>query len=64
MLMRANSDHLDHVHHRVAKGEYRVNSPRVAAAMLQRIGAIVLDREVSGVVDRGQVPVAGGRRQA
>jgi hypothetical protein len=36
----------------------------VAAAMLQRIGAIVLDREVSGAVDRGQVPVASGRRQA
>ena len=64
MLMRASIDHLDHVHRRVAKGEYRVSSTRVAAAMLQRIGAMVLDREVSGSADRGRVPLASGHRHA
>jgi hypothetical protein len=50
--MCAKSEHLGYVQQRVARGEYRVNSTRVAAAILQRIGAIALDREVSGVLDR------------
>lgn len=36
--MRANNEQLEYVHRLVARGEYRVNSERVAAAMLERIG--------------------------
>lgn len=50
--MRAHSAQFGYVRRRVAEGEYRVDSERVAAAMLQRIGAIVLDREISGERDR------------
>ena len=41
-----------YVQRRVAKGDYRVDSGRVAEAILQRIGAIVLDRQISGRSDR------------
>lgn len=62
--MRAKSAQFGYIQRRVAKGEYRVDATRVAAAILQRIGAIVLDREVSGEADRDQPPAASDRREA
>jgi hypothetical protein len=61
--MRANSTHIGYVQRRVAKGDYRVDPARVAEAMLQRIGAIVLDREISDRDDRAHAQ-AGTHRQA
>lgn len=62
--MRENSAQLGYVQKRVARGEYRVNSTRVAEAMLQRIGALVLDREISGRSDRARQAEANARREA
>lgn len=62
--MRAKSEQLGYVQRRVAKGEYRVDAKRVAAAMLERIGAIALDREVSGRSDHGREAHAADRRDA
>ncbi len=52
--MRANQEQFGYIQKRVARGEYRVNSSRVAAAMLQRIGAIVLERDINGQDDRAR----------
>ena len=62
--MRANSAQFGYVQRRVARGEYRVDSDRVAAAMLQRIGAIALDREISGERDRTHRSAALDRQAA
>ena len=62
--MRVHSEQLEYVHRQVARGEYRVNSERVAAAMLQRIGANVLDRELITVpdADRARPPALSALR--
>ena len=44
--MRANDEQLEYVRDTVTRGEYRVDSQRVAAAMLERIGVRVPDREM------------------
>lgn len=64
--MCINSEQLEYVHQQVARGEYRVNSERVAAAMLQRIGANVLDRELITVpkADRARPPAWNALRGA
>jgi len=62
--MRAKSAQFGYVQRRIAKGEYRVNSQRVAAAMLQQIGAIALDREISGEGDRAHRRAASVRHAA
>lgn len=62
--MRANSIKFGYVQRRVARGEYRVDAALVAAAMLQRIGAIALDREISGRGDRAPVLEATHRQAA
>lgn len=38
--MCASAEQIGYFQQRVARGEYKVNSQRVAAAMLQRIGAL------------------------
>ena len=64
-IMRATSEqHIGVVQRRVAKGEYRVDSGRVAAAMLQKIGAIVLGREISSEADHVRSPAASDRPEA
>lgn len=44
--MRAESEQLEYVRETVTRGEYRVDSQRVAEAMLERIGVRIPDREV------------------
>lgn len=53
--MRANNEQLESVQRRVARGEYRVNSQRVAMAMLQRIGATVSEQELVSEREGGRV---------
>ncbi len=51
--MCATADQIGYFQRTVARGEYKVDSERVAAAMLQRIGALALaDRDVSARGDR------------
>lgn len=45
--MCASAEQIGYFQQRVARGEYKVNAQRVAAAMLQRIGAVALDRELN-----------------
>jgi hypothetical protein len=53
--MCANAEQIGYFQQRVARGEYKVNSQRVAAAMLQRIGAMaLLDRDLNVGDDRGR----------
>jgi hypothetical protein len=40
-------EQLGSVRRQVAQGEYRVNSERVATAMLEKLGALVIGRELS-----------------
>lgn len=49
--MRANDEQLEYVQQRVAHGEYRVDSQKVAKAILARIGAT--DDEREAFIDRG-----------
>lgn len=49
-----NHEQLEYVQKRIASGQYRVNSQRVASAMLERIGALALDREVSALAGGGR----------
>jgi len=64
-IMRATSEqHIGVVQRRVAKGEYRVDSGRVAAAMLQKIGAIVLGREISSEAGHNRSSAENGRPEA
>jgi hypothetical protein len=56
--MRATSEQLGYVKQRVATGDYRVDARRVAAAILQRIGAATLDRQINAVGDRNHRPEA------
>ena len=60
----ARAAQLGYVQRLVAQGDYRVDAKRVAAAMLQRIGATVLDREINGELDRARRLAADGRREA
>ena len=62
--MRAKSENLGYVQQRVTRGEYRVHAPQVAEAMLQRIGAIILDRELGGESDRDRASARSRRRAA
>ena len=57
-LMQLHTEQLQHVQRQVARGEYQVNPVRVAEAMLARIGANVLDRELVTVRegDRARPP--------
>ncbi len=61
--MRAYNGHYVSLQERIAIGEYRVDSARVAAAMLERIGALALDREISERADRSR-RAPGRARQA
>jgi len=65
MDMRATSEqHIGGVQRQVAKGEYRVDSNRVAAAMLQKIGAMVLCRELSSEAGRARSTAESDRPEA
>ena len=44
--MRATNEQLEYIQRRVAQGEYRVDSQKVAKAILARIGATHDEREV------------------
>lgn len=61
--MRAENRHYVSLQERVATGAYRVDSARVAAAMLERIGALALDRQISERADRSR-RATGRARQA
>lgn len=51
--MCASVDQIGYFQRTVARGEYKVDSQRVAAAMLQRIGALgLVDRDLSARGDR------------
>ena len=63
-LITTDHAQLAYVQSRVAKGEYRVNSMRVAEAILQRLGAIALHPEISGRSDRDRRRAKSDRRQA
>lgn len=52
--MRAETAQIGYLQQLIARGEYQVSSARIAAAMLQRIGAVTLDREISGPDDRAR----------
>ena len=56
--MQLQTEQLQLVQRQVANGEYKVNPVRVAEAMLARIGASVLDRELVtvGEDDRARPP--------
>ena len=45
--MCTSAEQIGYFQERVSRGEYKVNAQRVAAAMLQRIGAMTLDRELN-----------------
>lgn len=57
--MRANGEQLDYVRTKVARGEYRVDSQDVAAAMLDRIGALMVGREAVSHPEGGHDPIQG-----
>jgi hypothetical protein len=63
--MQLHTEQLQLVQRQVARGEYQVNPVRVAEAMLARIGASVLDRELVTVRedDRGRPPALNVLRQ-
>ena len=44
--MRTTSEQLESVQRRVSRGEYVVNSERVATAMLERFGATISHQEL------------------
>ena len=53
--MRVSNEKVESVQRQVASGEYRVDSERVARAMLERIGATVSNREVVSASEGGRV---------
>lgn len=57
-------EHLGHVRRRVAQGDYRVNPERVAAAMLEKIGAFVIGREIDQRAGHIRPTAVNGRRAA
>lgn len=59
--MSVRSEKLGLVRDRIARGEYRVDSLRVAEAMLQRIGAMALDREITSRDGHDRRPEPGDR---
>jgi hypothetical protein len=61
--MRTSTEHLGSVRRRVASGQYRVSSNRVASAMLEKIGARALDRELNLAGRRIQMPADASHRQ-
>lgn len=63
--MQLHTEQLQLVQRQVASGEYQVNPVRVAEAMLARIGASVLDRELVtvGEGDRARPPALNVLRQ-
>ena len=54
--MRANDEQLTNVQDRVSRGEYEVNSQRVAVAILERIGVIQNTNVRSREAGRGLLP--------
>lgn len=60
--MHTNAEQIGYFQQRVSRGEYKVNAHRVAAAMLQRIGAMTLDRELSVPDDRDRQAGRSDRR--
>ena len=63
-VMRAKSAQFGYLQRRVADGDYQIDAKRVAAAMLQRIGALVSDREISGEFDRAHRTAGAGPQGA
>lgn len=53
--MNANHEQLEYVQRRVARGEYEVNSDRVAAAMLERIGTTISNQQLVSRREGGRV---------
>lgn len=53
--MCVKDEQLEYVQRRVSRGEYRVSSQRVAAAMLERIGARVSEEEIVSESEGGRV---------
>jgi hypothetical protein len=62
--MEVTPEQLGHVRRRVAQGDYRVNSERVAAAMLEKIGAMVIGREIGRTSGRTHLTEVHDRRAA
>lgn len=62
--MNTTPEHLGHVRRRVAQGDYRINSERVAAAMLQKIGAFVIGRELESRAGHIRPTAVNGRQAA
>ena len=61
--MEANDEQLADVQRRVSRGEYEVNSQRVAVAILERIGVLQIG-DVSRRGGRGLMPELTGPREA
>lgn len=64
--MHATTKQVESVQRRVARGEYVVDSERVATAMLERVGATVSHREVVSEAegDRALMRALSGLRAA
>ena len=59
--MQINDEQLADVQRRVSRGEYEVNSQRVATAILERIGVLDVSRRRGG---HGLMPELTGPREA
>ena len=57
-------EQLGSVRRRIATGEYRVDSERVASAMLEKIGAMAIRRELSARAGHIRPVEVNGRRAA
>lgn len=63
--MHATTAQFGYVQQRVARGQYVVDSKTVAAAILERLGALAVNRELRlGAGDRARQPQASGHPQA
>jgi hypothetical protein len=60
--METTPEHLGYVQRRVAEGEYRISSQRVAQAMLEKIGAAVIGREIRPTHGQSQSLAANDHR--
>jgi hypothetical protein len=61
--METTPEHIGYVRRQVAEGDYRISSQRVAQAMLEKIGAAVIGREIRRKHDRTP-PTAGNGHPA
>jgi hypothetical protein len=62
--MRANDEQLASVQRKVSRGEYEVNSQRVAVAILERIGVMQIPDVTKLESGRALLPELNGPREA